>query len=40
MKARSLSWALTRALLPWIALLWVITSAGVGWYMQDRKSVV
>ena len=36
MKARSLSWALTRALLPWIALLWVITSAGVGWYMQHE----
>lgn len=34
MKNHSLSWALTRALLPWIALLWLTTSAAVGWYMQ------
>ena len=30
----SLAGALTRALLPWIAMLWVATSAAVGWYMQ------
>lgn len=32
----SLSGALTRALLPWIAMLWVATSAAVGWYMQHE----
>jgi two-component system OmpR family sensor kinase len=32
----SLSRALTRALLPWIAMLWVATSAAVGWYMQHE----
>ena len=36
MKGRSLSWALTQALLPWIALLWILTSAGTGWYMQHE----
>lgn len=36
MKARSLSLALTLALLPWIALLWTMTSVGVGWYMQHE----
>lgn len=32
----SLSRALTQALLPWIAMLWVATSAAVGWYMQHE----
>jgi two-component system, OmpR family, sensor kinase len=32
----SLSRALTRALLPWVALLWLGTSAAVGWYMQHE----
>ena len=32
----SLAGALTRALLPWIAMLWVATSAAVGWYMQHE----
>lgn len=36
MKSHSLSRALTRALLPWITLLWLLTSAGVGWYMQHE----
>ncbi|MDD2545456.1 MAG: ATP-binding protein [Burkholderiaceae bacterium] len=36
MSQKSLSWALTRALLPWIALLWLATSAAVGWYMQHE----
>ena len=33
---RSLSWALTRALLPWTGLLWLATSIAVGWYMQHE----
>ena len=36
MKPRSLSWSLTRALLPWIALVWVATSMGAAWYMQHE----
>ncbi len=36
MKARSLSWSLTRALLPWIALVWIATSVGAAWYMQHE----
>ncbi len=32
----SLSWALTRALLPWTGLLWLATSIAVGWYMQHE----
>jgi two-component system OmpR family sensor kinase len=32
----SLSRALTRALLPWIGMLWVATSTAVGWYMQHE----
>lgn len=36
MKPRSLSWSLTRALLPWVALVWVGTSVGVAWYMQHE----
>ncbi len=36
MKNHGLSWALTRALLPWVALLWLATSAAVGWYMQHE----
>lgn len=34
MKQRSLSWSLTRALLPWVALVWVGISLGVAWYVQ------
>ena len=34
MKQRSLSWSLTRALLPWVALVWVAISLGVAWYVQ------
>lgn len=36
MTGHSLSRALTRALLPWIGMLWVATSAAVGWYMQHE----
>lgn len=31
-----LSWALTRALLPWIGMVWLCTSLAVGWYMQHE----
>lgn len=34
----SLSRALTRALLPWIAMLWVAASGAVGWYLQHELS--
>ncbi|MBY0454811.1 MAG: HAMP domain-containing histidine kinase [Burkholderiaceae bacterium] len=36
MKPTSLAGALTRALLPWIGLLWLCTSLAVGWYMQHE----
>lgn len=36
MKQRSLSWSLTRALLPWVALVWVAISLGVAWYVQHE----
>ncbi len=34
----SLSRALTRALLPWIAMLWVTAAGAVGWYLQHELS--
>lgn len=36
MKPRSLSWSLTRSLLPWIALVWMATSLGAVWYTQHE----
>lgn len=36
MKPRSLSWSLTWALLPWVALVWVAISLGVTWYVQHE----
>lgn len=32
----SLAQALSRTLLPWVAILWIATSLAVGWYMQHE----